>query len=1695
MLRSLAALGFTILMSAPTVARVNQALPSWAPRLADRSPTVLFFDDVESGENGWTHVDNTATAEPRFHVDTYMAYSGSSWWCGTFDYDANGGYGNSWDDRLSLPPVDWTGSTEPVLTFVYRCDSEPGYDLTYVQAESSGVFVSLNSGYDGTTPWSDVGVYGFLIAEYDSPFVGRFRFLSDGSASDEDGNYESDGGAFMCDNIQVFDFYTSEVFFFDDVETGGLCVPSVGVPGGDWWHIIDRPCPAYSDVHSWWCGDDADTGLIPPNLNNSLVSPPIDIVGVAAGTLRFRLHSEVPMGEGDMWKGEVSTDGGTSWHVLGFWWGDFGTCDGWVSHGTEGIDLGPYLPGSELRFRVTFFTTDDGCGPGAAGGAGIMLDDVLVEDWTFDPAYACCHDDTCESMTSSDCLAAGGTWTPGVTSCSPNPCLSSVHVVRPDGTGDFATIQDAIDAASPGDTILLTDGVFTGEGNRDLNYLGVSITIQSQSDDPRTCIIDAEQQGRGLTFDSGEDSTAVLRGVTIRNGVAGDWGGAVRCRNGSSPTLRNCIFADNSAGNSGGALGAENASPSISFCTFVGNRCSLVGPGAVACSGEPAPIIGNCTFWGNESATSDPCIVNSGGSTLAIDNTIIASTTQGAAVGGVADLTCSNLWGNADGDWVGDIAGQYGVDGNISEDPLFCDADGGDFLLYNDSPCAFEHNPSCGLIGAWDVGCTHVARACCFEESCAVMTEAHCAAAGGSWQEWSASCDPNPCGPQVFTVEADGTGDFPTIQEAVWSASAGDTIELADGTFRGDGNRDVVGFPSWPLMVRSQSGNPADCVIDCEGTQSEPHRGFHFNLTSLGTALEGIKIVNGYAPNGEGGAVLVDAANVALANCIFSDNTAGSGGGILTQGPGFEATLTDCVFENNNAGLGGAAFCRTSATFLNCVFVGSSAAMGAALYCETTDQISVTNCTFHGNAAAVDELPCISSTLGPVVVTNSIIAFTAPGLPILGPAELSCCNVYGNDGGDWVGDIANQYGINGNISAHPLFCAPWDGDLTLGDASPCAPENNPACGLIGASPVGCASAAFAAEPLFGQAPLSVQFTDLTPGNPTGWEWDFQYDGAADDTTQNPVFEYADPGFYTVGLDAFVDGELLAYVVRERHIWVHGDNNMIVRATEITSPEPTGVPIQFVGSDSLGAVSLFFDYDDASLTFSGVETYVPGEIFSAGVVGDQISVQWFDETGGDDPIVPGVDPDTLFAILFTSDVSADTTQVLFDESDCLLANRFGDPLPDVSWMDEFPFGMVYINVGARVFGRVGYYWLDGPVPNARLSMGPPNPDVWTDGQGDYEFARYPYGSYVLHIDKSDDLGGINSLDALKVIRHSTGVEPLGDPHKEIAADVNGIPGINALDAIKIVRAAVGLEDLPSGDWTFDPDSLTFAPLETDVEADFIAVRMGDVDGNWAPDSRSRFVGRRQSDVSHLPARGAREPVTLTFPSTTLPIANDPSRMPLVVTDFDGIGAISLRLTFDDALLEYADVASEVPGASFTTNLVGNEIRIEWFDATGGANPISIGSDTLLTVGFALVGTEGDSSLVHFADDCALGDAAGDPIAGVMYADGYARLSGGSTGTEEDLPAEFRVSHNFPNPFNPMTTIAYELPAPARVSLTLYDIAGRHVRTLLDRTPLGAGRHEVLWDGRDDEGRSVASGVYLYRVEAGGEVDVRKMILLK
>jgi hypothetical protein len=97
-------------------------------------------------------------------------------------------------------------------------------------------------------------------------------------------------------------------------------------------------------------------------------------------------------------------------------------------------------------------------------------------------------------------------------------------------------------------------------------------------------------------------------------------------------------------------------------------------------------------------------------------------------------------------------------------------------------------------------------------------------------------------------------------------------------------------------------------------------------------------------------------------------------------------------------------------------------------------------------------------------------------------------------------------------------------------------------------------------------------------------------------------------------------------------------------------------------------------------------------------------------------------------------------------------------------------------------------------------------------------------------------------------------------------------------------------------------------------------------------------------------------------------------------------------------------------------------------------------------------------------------------------------------ETILPELYTLHQNYPNPFNPVTTLRYDLPKNSLVTIIIYDMMGREVKTLINQTQ-DAGYRSVIWDATNDYGKPVSAGIYLYQIQAGEYISTKKMVLLK
>jgi parallel beta-helix repeat protein len=303
-------------------------------------------------------------------------------------------------------------------------------------------------------------------------------------------------------------------------------------------------------------------------------------------------------------------------------------------------------------------------------------------------------------------------------------------------------------------------------------------------------------------------------------------------------------------------------------------------------------------------------------------------------------------------------------------------------------------------------------------------------------------------------------------------------VLLAPGTYTGVGNRDID-FLGKAITVTSESGQDVT-IIDCQGLG----RGFYFHSgEGAGSVLKGVMVTKGYAL--AGGGIYSTNSSLTLTNCTFARNTAtetgggmicldssprfigctfsdnealGEGGGGISCYSNASPTLTNCRFSGNLARgyFGGGMFSARNSfpTLTGCAFSSNEANFGGGIYCWSSTP-TLTNCTLTNNVASEGAgIFCTyysSPTLEKVIIGFNVghAIYCNDGSPV----PLICCDIYGNSGGDWVGCIADQYGINGNFSADPLFCAPENGDFGLSCTSPCA--SAPGCGQIGAFGVGC----------------------------------------------------------------------------------------------------------------------------------------------------------------------------------------------------------------------------------------------------------------------------------------------------------------------------------------------------------------------------------------------------------------------------------------------------------------------------------------------------------------------------------------------------------------------------------------------------------------------------------------------------------------
>jgi len=305
------------------------------------------------------------------------------------------------------------------------------------------------------------------------------------------------------------------------------------------------------------------------------------------------------------------------------------------------------------------------------------------------------------------------------------------------------------------------------------------------------------------------------------------------------------------------------------------------------------------------------------------------------------------------------------------------------------------------------------------------------------------------CYGRTITVDDDGPADFSTIQAAIDDANDGDTVLIADGRYTGAGNRDID-LHGKAITVKSENG-PENCIIDCNGTPSEPHRGFYLHtFEGQDSVLSGLTVTNGYAV--AGGGISCDRGSPTIENCIIARNQAEGAGGICWLfNSSQKAALSGCVVVDNRADYVGGIYVGTygpytsSLTVRNCLIAGNTAVdEGGGVLSDTSDVLAFEACTFADNSAELGGgLYCLqgrfvlrncifwgnSATVGP-----EIMIYDCHGAPPCTTINIYYCDLEGGAAGVHGYYDGGDYGIffrEGNIDTDPCFADPSQNDYHL----------------------------------------------------------------------------------------------------------------------------------------------------------------------------------------------------------------------------------------------------------------------------------------------------------------------------------------------------------------------------------------------------------------------------------------------------------------------------------------------------------------------------------------------------------------------------------------------------------------------------------------------------------------------------------------
>jgi len=662
----------------------------------------------------------------------------------------------------------------------------------------------------------------------------------------------------------------------------------------------------------------------------------------------------------------------------------------------------------------------------------------------------------------------------------------------------YDTIQEGIDAAVDGQTVVVRAGVYRGEGNRELDFGGKRITVKSEMGAERT-VIDCEGLGRGFWFHSGEDSRSVVDGFTVRGGSS-VVGGAVYLYR-SSPVIRNCIFERNES-SFGGALCCDYSSPEIVNTVIWGNESGYDG-GGIYCYFS-APRVINCTIFGNRA-------VYDGGGLYTY-----AVTGLGGGAPGVPVVVNTILWGNT-ADSMSEVGGPASVsysvvrggytgEGNMDADPQLVSADYGQYRLTSGSPCIDVGRAAGAPVrdlggdvrpagAGYDIGADEYVDT----DSDGLGDDWEMVYFGGLGQYGEG--DPDGEGlqngdeyvrntnPAESDTDDDGLSDGSEVATHHTDPRDADTDgdETPDGWEVEEGfdplvhdsrvDADGDGYNNYQEYIAGTDPNaagsyPVNAVIWVwsgwsgvgKGTESEPYRTIQEGLDAASDGMTVVVKAGTYTGEGNrgldfGGKRVVLTSEGLPAHTIIDCEGAGrafsfdDGESLLTIVRGFTVKNGADGYEG-----GGMLFESSSGTVERCIISGCVAGYygGGVQAVDRKSSPELINCVIACNTSGYQGGGVNCGWLSSVVVMNCTVSDNSSaeggGLSVEEDGSATVVNtiVWGNNGSVGSAEIHNGgtavvsysvvgggYAGDGNIDADPLFVDAARGDYHIGSGSPC----------------------------------------------------------------------------------------------------------------------------------------------------------------------------------------------------------------------------------------------------------------------------------------------------------------------------------------------------------------------------------------------------------------------------------------------------------------------------------------------------------------------------------------------------------------------------------------------------------------------------------------------------------------------------------